>query len=476
MSEVNVQTKESVKHSRINVTISKDSMTASVIVKKPQSDEPPVKVDEILQALNNEGVVFGINNQMIADIIENKTFNTPVKVADGQRPKRGANSEFKYHFDTAQEHKPQVDPDGRIDYKNINFIQNIEKDGILVTRIPAKPGEPGTNVLGRSIKGPDGSNLPFKYGANTVVSEDGNSLIATCSGAIVFLYNKVSVNDVTLIKGDVDFSVGNLDCRGSVRVTGSVKAGFAIKTDGDLEVNGTVEDANLDVKGNIMIKGGFFGKGSGVMKAGGDVFVKFVEGQKIFALGDVIVGGEVVNCHIESNGNVYVKGAKGKIVGGHTKARKEIKASFLGSEAGTVTELSVAYDPQLMKKYHECQKEMIRLNDDSERIKKVLVELYRLQMDNKLSPEQEGALKKLEDFQNSLPSNLEALETQKRDIEAEMKKLEGAEIVAEKKIYPGVKGHFGLIYREIMEETTRCVLRLDKDNNKIFISEYHKED
>ena len=36
------------------------------------------------------------------------------------------------------------------DYKNINFIQNIEKGGLLVTRHPAKPGQPGTNIYGKT--------------------------------------------------------------------------------------------------------------------------------------------------------------------------------------------------------------------------------------------------------------------------------------------------------------------------------------
>ena len=144
-----------------------------------------------------------------------------------------------------------------------------------------------------------------------------------------------------------------------------------------------------------MVKGGFFGKGDGTMKAGGDVYVKFAEGQKIIAGGDISIGGEVVNCYLEAKGNIHVKGAKGKIVGGQTRARKEIRASFLGTDSGTQTTLMVAYDNELMQKYTTCIKEIERLTDDQVRIKDVLVGLYKLQMDNKLSEEQTAALKKL---------------------------------------------------------------------------------
>ncbi len=464
-----VSSQSSVK--KFQITVSKDSMSVSMIIKKLVENETPPTFEEIMAALDSDGIIVGINEELIRKTLEEQNFNNPVCIAEGEKPRRGKNSEFKYHFQTAQSHKPQVDDDGRIDYKNINFIQNIEEGAILVTRTPAQPGIPGNNVYGKEIKGPDGRNLPFKNCANTAISDDGNTLTATCSGAIVFLYKKVSVNDVMVIKGDVDFNVGNLDCRGSVRVSGNIKTGFVIKTDGDLEVNGNVEDANLDVKGNIMIKGGFFGNGEGVMKAGGEVYVKFAEGQKIIAGSDIIIGGEAINCYIETQGNVIIKGTKGKIVGGSTKAKKEIKASYLGSDSGTLTELSVAYDPDLMKRYRECVLEHERITADGARIKDVLIGLVRLKIDGKISPEQMEVLKKLKKFKDELPENLKKLDDEKEAIKNELRKLNDAQIIAEKTLYSGVKASFGLIYREIMDETNQCVVR--QDNGKIFISEYH---
>ncbi|KAA3637804.1 MAG: DUF342 domain-containing protein [Calditrichaeota bacterium] len=472
MSTADVQQSSGIqKQSRVNVTVSKDIMTASILLRRPQAGDDSITLDEILDSLQKEGVIFGINTEAIEQILKDEAYNTPLKVAEGEMPKRGPDSEFIFHFETAQSLKPQEDEDGHIDYKNINFIQNIEKGGVLVTRVPAKPGIPGTNVQGKSIKGPDGRSLPFKNGDNTEISADGNTVIASCSGAIVFLNNKVSVNDVLHIKGDVDFSVGNIDCRGSVRVSGTIKTGFSIKTDGDLEVNGNVEDATLDVQGNIMVKGGFFGKGHGIMKSGGDIYVKFAEGQKLIAGGDIAVGGEVVNCIMVAKGNVHVKGAKGKIVGGETKAKKEIRASFLGTESGTLTTLMVAYDNELMKKYNACTKEIDRLYSDKDRVKQVMVGLYKLQMDKKLTAEQTIALKKLEEFKAELPGNLETLGIEKQKIEEELKKLKGAHIIAEKMLFSGVKAHFGLIYREMMEDKSSCILKLD--NDRIFVSEYN---
>lgn len=469
MPATDLQKADDAVKSRVNVTIAKDSMSATVLIRKPNPDDPQLTIDEIMSEIKAKGIVHGLDHDAIENIVLDQIYNSPVKIASGTKPERGENSQFRYHFDTKNEHKPQVDVDGRIDYKNISFIQNIKKDEILVTKIPPTEGKPGTNIFGNDFKGPDGLNLPFKNGNNTVVSENGLELLAATSGAIVYLNGKVSVNDVTTISGDVDFNVGNLNCLGSIRVSGDIKTGFSVKCDGDLEVNGKVEDATIDVQGNVMIKGGFFGKGEGLMKAGGDVFVKFAEGQKIEAGGDVIVGGEVINCHIIAGGNIIVQGKKGKIIGGELYANKEICGSYIGSNAGTKTYLTVAYDHELMKRYYEIDKEKERIAEDSKRIKEAMISLYKLQIDNRLTPEQVDVLKKFEEFKKNYPVTIEKLDAEKVTIENTLKTYKDARIVVEGIAYQGVRATFGLIYKDLLDDVERTVITMDGD--RIFFTD-----
>ena len=454
---------------RVAVTISKDNMAASVLLRAPQEGEGPITVDEILEELDRAGVVFGIDKSVIQKAVDNGEYNVPTKVATGRKPQKGVPANFVYHFDTSETLRPKEGADGHIDYKDINFIQNTEKGALLVTKVPATTGQPGMSVLGKEIKGPNGRDLQFNHGTNTEVSEDGLKLHATASGAIQFQHGKVSVSDIIVIKGDVDHNVGNIDCRGSVRVTGAVKAGYNLKVDGDLEVNGNVEDCSLDVAGNVYVKGGFFGEGAGVMKAGGDITVKFAEGQKMISGNEITVGGEIINCQVIAKERVIVKGRRGKIIGGDIGAGQEIRASVLGSDAGTATHLTVAYDHKLMTRHAEVMKEINRLSQDEPRIKEALVALYRLQMDGKITPEQKAALAKFEQFQKDLPQSLENLNAQKAELEEEMKQYADARIIAEEAIYPGVRAQFGIVYRDINEEKERCKLSLD--GNKVLISE-----
>ena len=314
----------------------------------------------------------------------------------------------------------------------------MEKDEVLVTKTPPQPGKPGMTVKGKELKGLNGRDFPFNHGANTRVSEDGLQLLATTGGSILYLYGKVAVNDLTIINSDVDFNVGNIDCKGSVRVNGDVKTGFTIKLDGDLEVNGNVEDCDIEVKGNIMVKGGFFGKGEGLMKAMGDVTLKYVEGQRIIA-NNIYIGGEIINSKLLARERIHVKGRKGKIVGGEIKAGKEIRASELGSKTGTITTLNILLDPELIKNYHDTISEIERLLTDQKRIKEAMVALYRLQIDKKLTPDKERVLKQFERFQAELPANLERLRQTKTDIEEELKKYVDTQIVAEDVIHSGVR-------------------------------------
>lgn len=472
MAIQDIQNKSSQSTSSIKVTIAKDNMSATVLIKPSAAEDFMPSVDEIIKQLTEAKVVFGIDKKSIEKIVGEKICNQPAKVASGKKPTRGSSAKFQYNFDTQHDLKPQEDVKGNIDYKNINFIQNVGKGDVLATKVPPQPGQPGITVRGKELTGPIGKDIPFKNGANTIVSDDGLTLTAACDGAILFTHGKISVNDVTKISGDVDFNTGNIDSKGSVQINGSVKAGFIIKTDGDVEISGNVEDCKIYSKGNIMIKGGIIGKGDGEIVAVGDITFKFAEGMKILSKGNIYAGDEIINCKITANNEINVKSKTGKIIGGDLKARKLIKAADIGSDAGTATVIRVAYDTKLMSRYTEIQKELIRLDEDKKKIKEALGNLYRLEIDNKLSEEQQVVLGKLENFKKELPQALEDLENEKKEVEERFAELLNARIIVEGKLYSGVKAYFGIVYLDVVDDREIC--ELSSDGNKVHVSAYHK--
>ena len=455
---------------RVRVTISKDRLSAMMAIKTPDPGDPEITVDEVMAALKEAEVVHGIQDDIISKTVADKVYDTPIKVADGDPFIKGEDTKFEYFFDTDIHGTPKQDKDGRIDYRDINFVQNVEKGAVLARKTLPTMGTNGKGVDGKEIIAPRGRDLPIKYGTNTSVSSDGLELTAMVAGAIVFHNGTISVKDVVIIDNDVDFSVGNIECNGSVKVKRDVLAGFKLNVGGNLEVGGNVQDCHIICKGNILVKGGCFGEGTGSIHADGNVVIKYAQGQRISSGNDVIVGGELLNCCVTAKESVWVKGKKGKIIGGEINAGKEIRAPILGSDAGTPTILRVAFDADLIQEYQDTVHETERLEADRERIKESLVELYKLQMDGKLSEAREAVLKKLEDFKRNVPEAMEAFEKKKGDIEEKLKQFKDAVIIAEDIIYPGVKAHFGIIYRQINDAVKKCKLTLE--DNQVVFSEY----
>lgn len=464
-----IKTTSATSASRIRITISKDKLTAMMAISAAPEGATQVELEDVHQALKEAGVVHGIDANAIEAAINDKLFDTPVKVAEGTSPSRGNDASFTHTYNTASVHKPEEGEDGHIDYRNIDFIQNTTKGTVLVRKIPATDGTSGTAVDGSESPAPRGRDLPFSAGENTVPSEDGTELLANADGAVVCRNNTVSVQEVLTIKGDIDFNVGNINAVGSVKVTGSIKAGFTVKVGGNLEVNGNVEDCTVEVKGDVLVRGGCFGAGKGRIKAEGDVLLKFAESYQIVSGQNVTVGGELLNCQVMAAEQVLVKGRGGKIVGGDVRAGKEIRAAVLGSDASTPTVLKVAYNAELMKRYKETIEEADRLKADEERVRDSLLDLVRLQLRDRLPPDKVPVMKQLEQFKKSVPKELEKLEEERESIQEQMQELKEACIIADDTIYPGVQAHFGIVYREVSDALRHC--RLTIDGNRILISD-----
>ncbi len=467
VSEPSESSEPTLKRSRVRVSISRDRLTATVAISEPTSSEPPVTESEVTTALEAAGVKVGINHDAIIEAITSKHYGQAEEVAHGKPPIPGKSTEIEYFFQEESRFQPQVGKDGRIDYRDMGFVQNATKGMLLAKRTAAEEGTPGLGVDDRPVPATPGKNIPFTPGDNVEISADGLELRAKCDGAIFFSRGVVSVKDIMTVK-DVDFNVGNIECVGSVRVGGDVCTGFTIRAGGDLEVSGNVEDARIHAKGNILVRGGFFG-GDGILECEGDATVKYAQGQTIVTGGDLTVGGELVNCHVTAGERVFVKGNRGTIVGGEIIAGKEIQTLDIGSPAGTPTEVIVALDRESLRKYHEVVKEITRLKSDGERVKDILLQLSRLRIERRLTKEQEATSKKLDAFMKSLPTALEALEKTKQELEAKLQVLSEARIAVKGSIFPGVKVYIGCHSMEVNEPLRKVVLT--QDGTQIVVSD-----
>jgi len=437
---------------RIKVAVSRNLLEATVRISLDPNNESPVTVEDINNALKTAGIVHGIDQQAIEKIIQNSVFDEAVTVANATLPVPGEDARLDYKFEVVQLLKPTEDDDGRIDYKDMNFIQPATKDQVLVVKIPASEGVLGTNVKGGEISAKSGRDIKLPAGSNTIVADDEIRLLAGIDGSIVFAGGRVNINEVHTIGGDICNQTGNITHNGSLIIRGKVDPGFEVTAEGDIEIAKSVCDAKITSGGNVLVKGGFLGARNGLIKARGNVFCKYVDDQIIIAGDSIKIGGELFNGLVTAKNKVEVLGSKGRIVGGKVMAGDEIKATSLGSDAGTKTELQVAYNAELMKKYNTVKSEIRQLEENTERVNEGLYVFYRMQMDGKLTPDKQAALTKLEEFKKNIPARQKELAEAKETIEAEIRQNQRARIIATEKVHPGVVLQFGVVYREITDE------------------------
>lgn len=445
------------------ITVSADQVSAYLALVPTELEGIEITQEDVRKEIERAGIIYGILSDNIRKVSQNKSSGEKLPIAQGDPPRHGQDARIQYLFDTSRKHSPKEDKDGRIDYKELAFIQNAAKGDVLARKIPATTGTPGKSVFGKPIKALSGRDKAIPQGTGTVLSENGIELIAEIDGSLVFNGSVVNIATIQNISGSVDSSTGNIECNGSLRISKDIQTGFKVKVAGDLEIGGQVQDAEVECGGNVIVKGGFFGGGNGKITAKGDITVKWVEGQTLHSEKTLTIGGEALNCKLYGTEAVIVTGSKGKIVGGEASSKFLIRAPELGSSAGTMTELRVAYDVETIKKLRAVDDEIQRLTEDRDRVKEGLTALYKLQMSGRMPPDKEAALPKLEAFLKSLPGQLKELQAEQEKLRNRLREIENAVIIGEKATYPGVKLCFGVLYKEVHESMGATKFQMEYD-------------
>jgi len=434
--------------------------------------EGKATVEAILDALKKTGVKFGILEDAIEKMVSDNVYEKSVLIARGESKRNGTDAWLEFLFNTETVGSPKEDEDGRIDYKELDFIQNASAGDALVRKHPATKGKAGKSVYGKEISPKTGKDLNIPVGSNTELTENGLELKAKIDGSIVYAGRVVNVEPVQNIRGSIDSSTGNVKCSGSLKVAKDVNSGFRVEVKGDLEISGQVQDAEIYCNGNVIVKGGFYGNGNGKIIAKGDVTVKWCDSQIIQSEGVINIGGEALNCRLYGKKAIIVSGSKGKLAGGEAASQYMIKAPCLGSDGGAKTILKVAFDPQTMRELKEVEAELKRIDEDIQRVKEGLTALYRAEMDGKLDSKKQAVLKKLEQFLQESPEKAAELIENKERLENKLRDIRNATIIAEQAVYSGTKVYFGIVYKELIEPLGPTKFSVDYDT--IVPSHYDK--
>lgn len=447
----------------IIIDVSRDQMIATVRYDTTKGSGLP-QPDDVRAALEEKGVVFGINDEAIEKGVKSLT---PFVAAEGKQVQHGENAKIERKFDLSGKNRPKVNEYDRADYKDMNLFVLAKKGDLLAVRHPQTEGTPGTNIFGMDVPARTGRPIPMPQGKNTEVRNE-NELYATLSGQIVDSTRKIDIDPHLEIRSSVGAGTGNIDFVGGVSIKGNVEAGFIVKATGDIEIGGMVNGADVSGR-NIVIKGGIAGQNKGLVKAAEDVQALFAENANIEAGRDVNITDSILHSHVRAGNRVYVEERKGVITGGSVAAGEEIRCKLVGNAAAVVTKLSVGVDPTIQQKYTEVCKEC---KEDKARLKQITQMLNTLgKIDVSRLPQQRiDQINALTRSQFPLAGKIKRAEKEIMALEEAMGRMKEGKIRVMDTVYPGARISINSVMMNVQSSLRRCLLTV-KDE-RIHIGTY----
>jgi len=417
----------------IKLDIRNDDMQAYVMLSPADyaySDE------DILGHLRQNGVTYGIKNDVISRMIDRKEYDKFVLVAEGLDKIDGKDGSYEYYFDYKTDNKPKVLIDGSLDYRTLQIIQVKEGDE-LARYTPAEAGERGFDVRGRVLLPYRGKEIKPIKGKGFNVTEDRRLYTAALSGKLEYKDEKLIISNVMEIQGDVDYLSGDVSFDGDIMVYGSVNMGMKIKAAGAVMIQGYMESAEIYAGKDVVLQNGAQGAGKGIIETKGNVSGKFFEQMHIRAGGDVNAN-SILNCEVECGGEVVVSGKLGIIVGGKIKSTKHITATIIGNMAQIKTELEVGVPESAYFQISGIDNEIQTKSVMITKLENATAALNRTDKGANPGVTQQ---KKLEIMRNKINLSKEIAElTNKRsEIMALLEYSQFAKVVATKRLHPGVR-------------------------------------
>ncbi|MCB1160307.1 MAG: FapA family protein, partial [Leptospiraceae bacterium] len=178
---------------QIKVDIGTDWMKAHCTLIPPKPGGRDVEASDVIYELKKEKVEYGIKEDVIKKYIDEDRYNEPFIAAEGDPPAHGKNAHVVYHVRTEKQIKLKEDNFGRVDYRDLDLIENVVVGQLLAEKVPAEKGKYGRNLINEIIEARDGVDIQLNQGKGTILSEDKKRLTAEVNGQVLFVEGRISV-------------------------------------------------------------------------------------------------------------------------------------------------------------------------------------------------------------------------------------------------------------------------------------------
>lgn len=329
------------------VRVTRDHLLATIVA-RGDAELSNVSPGDVVAAL--EAAKVAVDDQVTRRIQEyTEALRSPdgppegeFQIAAGRPPTEGEDGTFTWD-DSLQQQATEWDDDLTADFYNIFSIVTVEADAVIGRVHPPVAGTEGQDVRANPLR-PKRKLRQVVLKSGVKLGEDGQTVMATVPGKVVYQDYELSICELVEIAGDVDFETGNLDLATDVVVRGTVRDLFGVKTKKSITVWGTVEAADIQAVGNVTVRGGILGRAKGEIVAGGEIVAKFCAEANLRAGGDIRLGREAMNSRVHTEGRLLLP--QGALISGEVFARQGMEVGTLGSGAGAPTKVAVGLHPE----------------------------------------------------------------------------------------------------------------------------------
>ncbi len=463
--------RESSHDRRILIRLSKDKLKAFIKLKSSPFEKNRVLKENILKALEEQKIKFGILEENINYLCETQS-QQQVIVAQGIEPKQGKSGKLEYKLDIFHKEKTLTEEeDGTIDFKEINKYKTIKKGSIIAEIVPSTKGEAGKTVLGETIPAEDGKELEIKLSEGAKISDDKRYIISDREGLPILTKKKeISVSNLLVIQGSVDYSTGNINFPGDVWIGGDILDEFSVNADGTIIIKGNVYNAKVEsTNGDIKMDKGVNGDGNAFIKAKGNIYAKFLEGAKVYCGGDLNVSTDIMHSTVYANGNVICRRGKGMITGGYIGVGKIIDCNILGSQSYTPTIIDLGVDMKLREEQYAIVMELAKVKNYITKARNLIEKIkskYSRKKISKINYRRFISIKrahneKINEFRE-LKDKFDEIENEKYDA------IEKAKLLIRKVIFPKVEIKAGKKSHEIkVEKEVPTLFKYNSEDDEI---------
>ena len=347
--------------------IDEQHMWVTLAIKKPEGEEHPVFSAEFIENyLKENGISYGIDHSAIQALSSYVAYEREVIVARGREAVDGKDGYFQYVISLEDvRDKPVINKDGSVDYYNSLKLAMLEADELFAVYMPPTEGEMGYTVFSEELPPIRGREQRPLQGRGFYISEDNREYRAKEAGRIFRKENKIIIESIYIVQGDLDIEKGNIKFNGDVEVKGDVRSGLKIEAGGDVFIHGHVGSCNIIAGGNITIKNGVQGRDKCIIMAKGDIACSFVERATVSAEGNVYAD-SLLDCHVAAKQTVSVCSKRGVIIGGDVYGMQGITAKECGNNKDVYTRLQIGVIPEYIRQLNEVNAKLKKLYEDIE--------------------------------------------------------------------------------------------------------------